>query len=251
MAVLIRASSQTILTVTSIILGTTVLAFTIEGLLLGWMANTFAVYDKMGMIGLLATPLFSLGVALIVPQLKLKPESRNISRIKLGSGTAFVAAVLMVIAMARAVANTPDNSTANHAVAPPVSPGSTTATPRTPSGVPVPSNTGCPLPDPTDPQLPSVEIKVVYWCKGDVLIDDDQLDNENYQIKVRPRLVNNTASSMNISVSSPSTIRLLVTGKQMDERWSPPPLTKKLGDQPILVTCNGGTFWAIPPNAPR
>jgi len=56
---------------------------------------------------------------------------------------------------------------------------------------------------------------------------------------------------MNISIGSPSAIRLLVTGKQIDQRWAPPPLTKSLGDQPTLVKCNGGTFWAIPPNAPR
>jgi hypothetical protein len=125
-------------------------------------------------------------------------------------------------------------------------PPSSTRTP--PSGVPIAPAQGCPLPDPTDPSLPSISVTVVYWCKGEVLKGDGSVDDQNYQIKLRPRLVNNTASTMDISLSKPSPLRLLVTAKQVDKRWSPPPLTRKGGDKPILVECNGGTFWGIPPN---
>ncbi len=127
-----------------------------------------------------------------------------------------------------------------------------TATPTAPpSGLPVSSAGGCPLPDPTDPSLPSVEVTVVYWCRADALTSDGQVDPKNLQVKLRPRLVNNTAHPISISIKNPSTIRLLVTGKQVDQRWSPPPRTRKAGDQPMLVECNGGTFWAIPPNVPN
>jgi hypothetical protein len=124
-------------------------------------------------------------------------------------------------------------------------------TPAPPSGLPISSTGGCPLPDPTDPSLPSVEVKVIYWCKGDVFTSDGQVDPKNFQIKLRPRLVNNTASPVSIYIKNPSTLRLLVTGKQIDQRWSPPPRTTKAGDRPILVVCNGATFWAIPPNVPN
>jgi len=247
----IRGSPRAILSAIGTFAGATILAFVIEGALLQWMANSFAVIDKLGIIGLLATLLFSLGTALITLQWKLKPEDRDISQIQWGSIIALVTAIFIGLTMVKAVANTTGKSTATPSILPPASPGSTTAAPPAPSGVPVPSAAGCPLPDPTDPSLPSIEVKVVYWCKGDVFTSDDQIDSDNYQIKVRPRLINNTKSTMNISINSPSAIRLLVTGKQIDQRWSPPSLTKDLGDRPILVRCNGGTFWAIPPNAPR
>ncbi|MEU4252443.1 hypothetical protein AB0F15_34075 [Amycolatopsis sp. NPDC026612] len=115
----------------------------------------------------------------------------------------------------------------------------------------MPLNKDCPKPDPTDPSLPSVDLKVVYWCKGEVFTSDGRLDLTHYQIKLRPRIVNNTSSPITIAITKPSAVRLLVTGKQVGERWTPPPRTAQAGDRPTLVQCNGRTFWAIPPNVPR
>jgi hypothetical protein len=81
-----------------------------------------------------------------------------------------------------------------------------------------------------------------------VFLPNGQLDAKNFEIKVRPRFVNNTQSPIGISIVNPSAVRLLVSGDQIGNRWSPPPLTKADGDRPFLVSCNGGTFWAIPPN---
>ena len=67
----------------------------------------------------------------------------------------------------------------------------------------------------------------------------------------RPRIVNNTSEPITIAIANPSAVRLLVTGKQIDQRWSPPPRTARAGDRPTLVQCNGRTFWAIPPNVPH
>jgi len=175
----IRASPRAILSAIGTFAGATALAFVIEGALLQWMANSFAVFDKLGIIGLLATLPFSLGAALIVRQWKLKPEDRNRSQMRWGSSIALVTAIFLGFTMIKVVANTTGESTANPSIPPPASPGSTTAASPPPSGVPVPSNTGCPFPDPTDPSLPSVEVKVVYWCTGGMLTDDGQLDNEN------------------------------------------------------------------------
>src|SRR5207249_3302683 len=56
---------------------------------------------------------------------------------------------------------------------------------------------------------------------------------------------------VDISLRNPSPLRLLVTDPDIDRRWSPPPLTRANGDAPMRVTCNGGTYWAIPPNVPH
>ncbi|WP_433353329.1 hypothetical protein ACQPYV_22725 [Micromonospora saelicesensis] len=212
--------------------------------------------DKIGFIGILAFPGLGLGVALLLAQKKIAPADRSKPQLMLGWTAALTASTVLLITSGNAFldARRPTDTTiagdAGITAAP-----SVPAQPSLPvvpaPGIAVSSGTGCPKPDPTDPSLPPVEVKVVYWCKGDVFTKKGEKDPANIQIKLRPRLVNNTSSSLSISIGKPSAVRLLVTGKQIDQRWSPPPLTKANGDRPILVNCNGQTYWAIPPNVPH
>lgn len=109
----------------------------------------------------------------------------------------------------------------------------------------------CPPPDPTDRQLPEVDICVVYWCKADVYDPETgELLADQLQIKLRPRLINNSSEPVRIEIASPSAMRLLVQGKDLDERWRPPVKTSAAGDTPILVEWHGAQYWAVPPNVP-
>lgn len=109
----------------------------------------------------------------------------------------------------------------------------------------------CPPADPTDPALLPAEICVVYWCKGPVLDPDGQLVADQAQLKIRPRIINNSPDSLPIGIGNPSPLRLLVTAKDVAARWMPPRRTQAAGDRPILVEWNGQTYWGIPPNQPQ
>ncbi|MGY1618579.1 hypothetical protein ACI797_17720 [Geodermatophilus sp. SYSU D00691] len=109
----------------------------------------------------------------------------------------------------------------------------------------------CNAPDPTDPVLPDVEICVVYWCKNPFLGADGLPVSGQSQVKIRPRIINNTSESIDISLHAPTTLRLLVRSRAIDQRWAPPPLTASAGDAPFVVEWEGQNYWAIPPNVPR
>jgi hypothetical protein len=109
----------------------------------------------------------------------------------------------------------------------------------------------CNPPDPTDPVLPDVEICVVYWCKSPFLGADGIPVPGQSQVKIRPRIINNTSDSIDISLDAPTTLRLLTRSRAIDERWAPPPLTAAAGDAPFVVEWEGQNYWAIPPNLPR
>ena len=223
-------------------LATTTLTVMAAGL--GRLADILQVLQGGGWVLLLAVPLGAVGWALLDGQRKShKPDTRAIA----------FGVVLLLLAAIIAVPKAIDiaGSSSDRPAAAPMTAPSTAPSSPAPTGTPVPATTGCPLPDPTDPVIPPVDVRVLYWCHGDVYLPDGSVDSANYQIKVRPRLVNNTTTPMSISIDNPSSIRLLVEGPQIDQRWSPPTRTRALGDKPILVECNGKTFWGVPPNVPR
>lgn len=224
------------------------------GVILGSMADTLAVLQAGGIIALATVPLLAIGIILILNEFKPGIQTRNRRHINIGTTLIVVAFAVLTPTLVKAA--TGSSSAQEPSQAPTATFTASTSPPLAssssqPSGSPVPSTTGCPMPDPTDPALPPVEVRVIYWCHGDVLTSEGTVDTENYQIKVRPKLANNTNTSMTISINNPSSIRLLVSGSQIDQRWSPPPLTKKTGDKPLVIDCNGGKFWGIPPNLPR
>ncbi|HZV26975.1 MAG TPA: hypothetical protein VFG00_11870, partial [Acidothermaceae bacterium] len=100
------------------------------------------------------------------------------------------------------------------------------------------------------PALPTAQICVIYWCRGDVLTLADEVDPSNIQVKIRPRILNNSTAPLDISISRPSRLRLLVQGSSIPTLWSPPPATKRAGDKPVLVTYDGQQYWGLPPNVP-
>jgi hypothetical protein len=90
----------------------------------------------------------------------------------------------------------------------------------------------------------------VYWCIGASFGPDGALAADEIQYKMRPHIVNNSASAVSISIGKPSTLRLLVVGAAIPDRWKPPPATVVAGDKPVLVMWKGNQYWAIAPNAP-
>ncbi|MFD7656456.1 hypothetical protein ACFV4N_21005 [Actinosynnema sp. NPDC059797] len=225
---------------------------------LGSLADLLQVLQAGGWPLLLVVPVLTVGLALLLKQLVPGngPRGRRRRRPPVDRRQVAAGVVLLLLGAALTAPHAlrvAASSTAPPVAAPEPSPAPTAepspAPSPTPSGVAVPRGS-CPLPDPTDPALPAVEVRVVYWCHGEVLTPGG-VDPLNYQIKVRPRLVNNTTGPMSVSIGNPSAIRLLVEGPQVDQRWSPPPLTAGGGDRPLLVECDGKKFWGIPPNLPR
>ena len=96
--------------------------------------------------------------------------------------------------------------------------------------------------------LPDVQLNVVYWCKGEVFLPNGTWDKAHIQVKLRPRIINNSAHSITIGIGKPATIRLLVKSAQLPSGWDPPPNTASGGDKPVLVTWDGEQLWAVPPN---
>jgi hypothetical protein len=117
--------------------------------------------------------------------------------------------------------------------------------------LPVSAATGCPFPDGSIPERRTVTVCALYWCKGDVFSKDGEIDESQYQIKVRPLLTNYSSESVNISTDRPSRVRLLVVGQDIADRWTPRPGTLTYGDRPIQVQIDGKIYWAISPNRAR
>lgn len=124
-----------------------------------------------------------------------------------------------------------------------------------PSPTPRPSATGVATSNedscgPTAAQHPPppVQVCVVYWCKGDVVLPDGEADPRHIQIKVRPQIINNSAHTLSIDIGKPAAVRLLVRSAELPALWGPPPRTKSAGDRPVLVSWNGSELWAVPPN---
>ena len=109
----------------------------------------------------------------------------------------------------------------------------------------------CPAQDPTtSPDLPSIELCVVFWCTGTAVTPDGQIATDQIQYKLRPRIVNNSDNAVSIAIGKPATLRLLVKGPEVPQRWSPPPRTRHADDTPLLVSWKGSKYWAVAPNLP-
>lgn len=143
-----------------------------------------------------------------------------------------------------------------------ISPPSATPTPSS-SPTPTPTQTletfqvagmgqSCPVPNPSDFVLPDVEICVVMWCEGVTYELDGTPQTNQRQIKLKARIVNNSNTPVDISISKASAMRLLVSESRLPGSWKPPQKTLAAGDRPILVEWSGSgskqKYWALPPN---
>lgn len=138
-------------------------------------------------------------------------------------------------------------------------PAKVTATPPPPTSPPVttvvvppnPSEVGCGNAARETVTVPDVEICVVYWCTGAVyraFAGSVETDTTQFQYKIRPRIFNSGEDAVNISITSPSPLRLIVGSPELAARWSPPELTATAGDTVFSVDWNGTRYWAVPPN---
>ena len=109
-------------------------------------------------------------------------------------------------------------------------------------------NSECGSEAPISRPLPVAQICVVYWCKGDVFSETGELVVDKLEIKLRPRIVNNSDKQIDVSTSKRSAILLLVSDPDADSKWSPPPLTNRANDRPRLVEFDGAQYWGLPPN---
>ncbi|MBF6259871.1 hypothetical protein IU468_26695 [Nocardia farcinica] len=130
----------------------------------------------------------------------------------------------------------------------------TTASPSpTPDPLfPLSPDTPCHSPTATTVQLPAVEICVAYWCVGKFHTPDGGSIEGRGQVKLRPRIINNSADPIDISTTNSSKLRLLVaTTLPYESWWQPPPATAEQGDKPIIISYEGQKYWAVPPNVNR
>lgn len=105
---------------------------------------------------------------------------------------------------------------------------------------------------PTDWVLPAYQLCVVNWCQGIVTLPSGQIDQSRMQIKLHPRIVNNTPEPLNISIARrPAALRLLVASSDLPSSWRPPGLTADHNDAPYLVQLQGQRYWAVAPNLPH
>ncbi|WP_228822258.1 hypothetical protein [Nocardia farcinica] len=130
-----------------------------------------------------------------------------------------------------------------------------TTTPPSPTPdplFPLDPNTPCHSPSATTVELPAVEICVAYWCVGKFHTPDGGWIEDRGQIKLRPRIINNSPDPISIAIGNPSTLRLLVsTSLPYESWWQPPPATAAQGDKPIVISHEGQKYWAVPPNVNR
>ncbi|WP_280209127.1 hypothetical protein [Nocardia cyriacigeorgica] len=106
----------------------------------------------------------------------------------------------------------------------------------------------CRPPNLSEVKLPDVEVCVVRWCMAPI---KDQAGNSipnRSQVKIRARVLNNSAEALDLSSSNPSAMRLLVSGSTLPGSWEPFPRTAAQGDAPVLVEYDGQRYWAIPAN---
>lgn len=105
---------------------------------------------------------------------------------------------------------------------------------------------------PTAWALPAYQICVVNWCQGIVTNRDGTIDSGRVQIKLHPRIANNTSEPLDIAITQrPSPLRLLVASDDLPASWRPPDLTAENNDRPFLVQLQGQNYWAIAPNLPH
>lgn len=225
---------------------------------LGWVllqvvALVIALYSDVGGATVTGVVLCCFGTATLVRV--IFGPGRQAWWIQLLAGIAAVTGIGLVIGGTMAPP-APDHPRVT-VTTPPPSPA--TATSPTPEATPTPdppsrlisAGEPCLPPDPTDRILPEVEICVVYWCQGDVFLENGARVFDQRQIKVKPRLINNSTRAIRIAIDEPSALRLLVRGRDLGSHWSPPRKTAAAGDAPVLVTWQGAQYWAIPPNVPR
>ena len=113
------------------------------------------------------------------------------------------------------------------------------------------SDTSCDPVNPSDKQIPDYELCVTAWCYTRVLFPNGAIDRSQTGIKLHPRITNNSQKPLDISITKPSALRLLVRSSDLPYVWEPPPETAAAGDAPFTVTYLGQTYWAIPPNLHR
>jgi hypothetical protein len=123
-------------------------------------------------------------------------------------------------------------------------------TPLVEPSIPVTPNHPCPAPGTTERREPDVEICVVYWCMAPIKTASGDGSITTSQVKVRPKIENNSTQPLDLSISTPSAMRLLVSFEG-EYRWDPPSLTANAGDRVVRVIWEGKTFWAVPPNVPH
>ncbi|ART68828.1 hypothetical protein BTO20_09710 [Mycobacterium dioxanotrophicus] len=136
-------------------------------------------------------------------------------------------------------------------------PPQTTATPQPPAPPvttvvvpPDPKKTGCGSDAKETASVPDVEICVVYWCTGAVYSAvTGTTDPTQMQYKIRPRIYNSTDHPVNISINSPTPLRLIVDSPRLSQNWKPPQKTVEVGDSVYPVIRDGKRYWAVPPNA--
>lgn len=110
----------------------------------------------------------------------------------------------------------------------------------------------CNPPNPSDWKIPDYELCVIAWCRGIVVFPNGSIDESRIQVKVRPRITNNTGSPVDVTIWKTSALRLLVRSSDMPDSWEPPKETAKLSDTPYLVLANDGQqYWAVAPNIPK
>lgn len=109
----------------------------------------------------------------------------------------------------------------------------------------------CNPPNPSDWKMPDYELCVIAWCRGIVIFPNGSIDESRIQVKVRPRITNNTGSPLDVTVWKKSALRLLVRSSDLPDSWRPPASTAELGDTPYTVTSSDGqNYWAVAPNIP-
>lgn len=120
---------------------------------------------------------------------------------------------------------------------------STTTTPAAPEG--------CGAPAVVTDGPPEVEICVVYWCNGEVRSRiTGEIDPTQIQYKIRPKIDNDDPDRpLNIALTAPSPLRLIVDSPLLPQHWDPPPITAAGGDTVLPFFEDGHQYWAVPPNA--
>ena len=96
-----------------------------------------------------------------------------------------------------------------------------------------------------------VEICVVYWCNGEVRsLITGEVDPTQIQYKIRPKIINTDPDHpLNIALTAPSPLRLIVDSTMLPQHWEPPPVTAANGDTVLPFLRDGHQYWAVPPNA--
>ncbi len=135
------------------------------------------------------------------------------------------------------------------------------STPTTASGTPPVPNIptasqrpeGCGAPALATAGPADVDICVVYWCNGEVRSRiTGEIDPTQIQYKIRPKIFNEDPDHpLNIALTAPSPLRLIVDSALLPQHWDPPPLTAAAGDAVLPFFQDGHQYWAVPPNANR